>query len=129
MFCKCAKNFEYSSHSRAVLGHGPNWTKLDLWMIRNNNIGQFFFQSLKISRGAFAMISLHKNFFSVFEIFHTKHSVKNVLEIRNVPLRLFFNNNHLRFGCQNITYGHHLSKNIIASQFSQFSQFSFLALF
>ena len=126
MFCKCAKIFECSSHSRVVLGHGPNWTKLDSWMIRNNNIGQFFFQSLKISRGAFAMISLRKKFFSVFEIFHTKHSVKKVLGIRNVPLQLFFNNNHLRFGCQIITYGHHLSKNIIASQFSQFS---FLALF
>ena len=100
MFCKCAKNFECSSHSRAVLGHGPNWTKLDLWMIRNNNIGQFFFQSLKISRGAFAMISLRKKFFSVFEIFHTKLSERNILGIQNVLFLLFFNNYCLYFCCQ-----------------------------
>ena len=106
------------------MGRGPNWTKLDLWMIRNNNIGQFFFKLLKISRGAFAMLLLCKKFFSVFEIFHTKLSVKNILGIQNVPLRLFFNNNHLRFGCLIIICGHHLSKNIIASQF--FSAFSVL---
>ena len=81
-------------------------------------------QMFKYSRGTFAMISIREKFFLVLEIFHTKLSESNVLGIRNVPLQLFFNNYHLRFCCQIITYGHHLSKNIITSQFSQFSYFS-----
>ena len=81
------------------------------------NISQFRnflwnIQMFKYSRGTFSMISTHKKFFSVFEIFHTKLSEKNVLGIRNVTFRLFFNNKHLRFCCQIITYGHHLSKKI-----------------
>ena len=78
-------------------------------------------QMFKYSRGTFSMISTHKKFFLVFEIFHTKLSEKNVLGIRNVTFRLFFINKHLCFCCQIITYGHHLSKKIITSQFSQFS--------
>ena len=70
------------------------------------------------------LISICEKFFSVSEIFYTKLSENNILGIRNVPLRLFFNNHHLRFCCQIITYGHHLSKNIITSQFSQFSFFA-----
>ena len=74
------------------------------------------------------MLLLRQKFLLVFEIFHTKLSEKSILGIRNVTLWLFFNNNHLRFGCQIVTYGHHLSKNIITSQFSQFSFFLIFTL-
>ena len=87
------------------------WTRNFLWNV----------QMFKYSRGTFSMISIHTKFFSVFEIFPTKLSEKSVLGIRNVTFWLFFNNKHLRFCCQIITYGHHLSKKIITSQFSQFS--------
>ena len=123
MFGKCAKNFECLSHRRAVLGHLVKNTKLDFcinFMLWPRNF-LWNIQMFKYSRGTFSMISTHKKFFSVFEIFHTKLSKKNVLGIRNVTFWLFFNNKHLRFCCQIITYGHHLSKKIITSQFSQFS--------
>ena len=84
------------------------------------------YQMFKYSRETFAMIWKCQKFFSVFEIFEVAFRERNHLGIRNVTFRLFVNNYHLYFFCQIITYGHHLSKNIIASQFSQFS---FLAVF
>ena len=81
------------------------------------------YQMFKYSRETFAMIWKCQKFFSVFEIFEVAFRERNHLGIRNVTFRLFVNNYHLYFFCQIITYGHHLSKNIIASQFSQFSFF------
>ena len=70
------------------------------------------------------MIWLRQKFLLDFEIFNDQFSEQYYLGLRNVTFWLFFNNYHLRFCCQIITYGHHLSKNIIASQFSQFSFFA-----
>ena len=108
-----------------VFGHRQKNTKLDFcinFMLRRRNF-LWNIQMFKYSRGTFAMISLRQKFFSVFEIFHTQHSKQKYLGVRNVTFRLFFNNKRLCICCQIITYGHHLSKKII---FSQFSQFSFL---
>ena len=65
-----------------------------------------------------------KNYSQFLIFWYFRYTHRNQRRLRFVSLLLFFNNNHLPFGCQIITYGHHLSKNIIASQFSQFSFFA-----
>ena len=87
----------------------------------------FFFQiTQKIERSIFYDIATSKilvNSCPFLRFLNDLFSEQNYLGLRNVTFRLFFNNYHLRFCCQIITHGHHLSKNIIASQFSQFSFF------
>ena len=92
MFCKCAKNFECSSHSRAVLGHGPNWTKLDLWMIRNNNIGQFFFSPSKFRGEHLLWYRFVKNSSRFLRFF-----------IRSTVWKTYLGYEMSRFGCFSIT--------------------------
>ena len=105
---------------------------VDWWQWRanqpfqNNSFPNFFFTNFTFKASLFTTVIETSMLLSVVDILYDLSSEQKYLGIRNVTFRLFVNNYHLYFFCQIITYGHHLSKNIITSQLSQFS---FLACF